>query len=95
MKNVPLPDPSDAPSGLVGEVEDAAEKLSDLRGEYVKARHVKENPAELLDEFETKSLFYAGYIDRLGYQDLEGELHPSRDKEIIRFWCDWREYRVQ
>jgi len=85
MKKVPLPDPSNAPSELVEKVKDAAEELSDLRQEYVEAKQLRENPTELLNEFETKSLSYAGYIDRLGYQDLEGELHPSLDAETIRF----------
>ena len=85
MKKVPLPDPSDVPTELVEKVKDAAEELSDLREDYVEAKQLRENPAELLDEFETKSLSYAGYIDRLGFQDLEGELHPSLDAETIRF----------
>jgi type I restriction-modification system DNA methylase subunit len=85
MKKVPLPDPSDAPSESVADVKDAAEELSDLREEYVEAKQLRENPAGLLDEFQTKSLSYAGYIDLLGYQHLEGELHPSLDETIIRF----------
>jgi chromosome segregation ATPase len=85
MKKVPLPDPSDAPPELVGKVKDAAKELSDLREKYVESKQLRENPSELLNEFETKSLSYAGYIDRLGFQDLEGELHPSLDAETIRF----------
>lgn len=85
MKKLPLPDPSDAPSELVEDVKNAAEELSDLCREYVEAKQLRENPAGLLDEFETKSLSYAGYIDRLGYQELEGELHPSLDEKTIQF----------
>lgn len=85
MKRVPLPDPSDVPTESVEEVKDAAEEVSNLRERYIEAKQLRENPTELLDEFETKSLSYAGYIDRLGFQDLEGELHPSLDAERIRF----------
>ena len=84
-KKVPLPDPSDVSTELVNKVKEAAKELSDLRQEYVEAKRIRENPIELLNEFETKSLAYAGYIDLLGYQELEGELHPSLDNEAIRF----------
>ncbi len=85
MKKVPLPDPTDAPAELVAGITDAAEELSELRREYVDARRFREDPTELLDEFETKSLSYAGYIDRLGFQELDGELHPTRDGQTVRF----------
>jgi type I restriction-modification system DNA methylase subunit len=85
MKKVPLPDPTDAPAELVAGITDAAEELSELRREYVDARRLREDPTELLDEFETKSLSYAGYIDRLGFQELDGELHPTRDGQTVRF----------
>ena len=85
MKKVPLPDPADAPAELVAGITEAAEELSELRREYVDAKQLHADPAVLLDEFETKSLSYAGYVDRLGFQELDGELHPTRDGETIRF----------
>lgn len=85
MKKVPLPDPSNVPSELAEEVRQTAKELSELRKEYVDAKNVRENPAKLLDEFETKSLSFAGYVERLGHQEMEGELNPSLDDETIKF----------
>jgi type I restriction-modification system DNA methylase subunit len=85
MKKVPLPDPSEVSSELVENVILAAQELSNLRKEYIEAKRFQNDPARLLENFETKSLSYAGYIDRLGYQNLEGELHPTLDKRSIRF----------
>lgn len=85
MKRVPLPDPDEAPDNLVSSVRDTAESLSELRRRYVAAKETVETPKRLLESTETKPFTYAGYIDRLGYQDLEGELHPTVDGDTIRF----------
>lgn len=85
MKKVPLPDPANSPDELVSSIRETAQTLSDLRQEYVEAKQRVENPEQMLDDTETKSLSYAGYIDRLGYQDLKGELHPNLDGNTIRF----------
>lgn len=85
LKQLPIPDPETVPAALVERVTDAAERLSDLRAEYVRAKRLRSDPDRLLARVDTESLSYAGYVDRLDYQNVSGDHEPVLDGDTVRF----------
>lgn len=76
LEQIPIPDPETAPDDQVETVEQTARELQDRVADYHHAETVAEDPSVLYDEREItgETLSRAGYVDRLGLGDGDGEV---------------------
>jgi type I restriction-modification system DNA methylase subunit/Asp-tRNA(Asn)/Glu-tRNA(Gln) amidotransferase C subunit len=83
---IPIPDPKNNDTETVRRVKEKSESLRGLAKEYHEAKELLNDPYtayERVEDIETSSLSFAGYIDSMSIDDAGGEVSLAVDGETV------------